>query len=209
MCFLQWGPVGKYICLQNSNVNVTSVTEIYMCNLVKNLPVLPDTLRKLYIDGISLERFPELPVSLRRLHIEICSAEISSLPDSLESFHVRNCPYKKLPELPPALTNFTCVGCNSLRKLPTLPLTLTEFHCVDCRLITQLPPFPPNLLIITCRNCMWLNLPSNIKYAKNMIKLTKIIRFLRNRNFYHRTKRFQILFDAGLYSDVINHILTY
>ena len=209
MCFIHGNHSGRYICLQSNNINISGVTELYVCSLVKNLPVLPDTLQKLYIHRASLERFPELPASLRRLHVEICSAEISSLPNSLESFYVRNCCYKKLPELPPTLTQFTCAGCDSLTKLPALPPTLIEFNCVSCRLITQLPIFPPNLLIITCHNCMWLNLPSNINYSKNMAKLTKIIRFLRNRNFYHRTKRFRILFDAGLYTDVINHILRY
>ncbi len=114
------------------HTNDKIINEMKLCDETKDtyeLPVLPNTITRLYIYSIILKPIKALPNMLVRLEID-------------------NSKLKYLPELPETLKYLDC-KCNELVELPKLPSKLHHLIC-DWNNLTYLPEIPKSLLCLSC-----------------------------------------------------------
>jgi Leucine-rich repeat (LRR) protein len=117
--------------------------EFYCCNQkLIELPILPDTLYKLYKLDCSHNYLTTLPELLITLRILYCS----------------NNHLTKLPELPLNLKKLYC-NFNKLTELPILPKNLKQLYC-GINNISELLELPKSIEIVDC-------LSNNIKYLSS------------------------------------------
>lgn len=105
------------------------------------LPVLPDTISRLYIDCINLKPIKILPNTLTRLEIEQTNL-------------------KYLPDLPETLIHLSCI-LNELVELPKLPNKLEQLNCYNNNL-TYLPELPKSIIKIYCGGNLIKKMPDSI-----------------------------------------------
>lgn len=119
-------------------------------NDVYELPVLPNTIEKLYINYINLKPIEILPNVLTKLEITYSNL-------------------KYLPELPETLKFLICTG-NGLVELPILPDGLCDLLCYTNQL-TYLPELPKSLCVLWCGGNLIKKMPDSIvNLLKNKIK---------------------------------------
>src|ERR1043165_5583899 len=140
----------KLTTLQLDNTNITGT-----------LPLLPDSLRELYI-GYSANITalpPVLPPLLYRLDVPYCAITVlPALPDSLRRLDCSGNHITSLPALPALLTSLYC-NVNNLTTLPPLPTGLRNISCNNNPL-TVLPALPSTLNYLDCSYCNLTSLPA-------------------------------------------------
>jgi hypothetical protein len=165
--------------IKTSSNDLESLEDIDLrCSNLKELPELPEVLRKLNCSYCpNLQKLPTLPSGLQELWCCDCPTlqELPTLPAGLQELGCRDCPnlqklptlpvglqrlvcggypnFKKLPELPERLEWLNCSYCPNLQELPELPERLKWLDCSHCPNLTKLPTLPAGLEVFDCRHC--------------------------------------------------------
>ena len=120
-------------------------------NQLRNLPQLPENVKKIYCTLNQLRTLPELP---KKLTILFCNnnqlVTLPRLPEKLEQLMCEFNQLQTLPELPEKLEGLFCNN-NHLVTLPRLPEKLTRLFCNNNQLRT-LPQLPQKLVSLFCRD---------------------------------------------------------
>lgn len=108
---------------------------------IYELPILPDTITRLYIDCINLK-------------------PIKTLPNILTTLEIEQTNLKYLPDLPETLKYLIC-ALNNLVELPKLPNKLEELNCYSNNL-TYLPELPKSISRVICSGNLIKKMPDSI-----------------------------------------------
>ena len=124
------------------------------------LPVLPNTIEKLYCMNTGLTHIDHLPDSLKLL---FCGgSQLTSLPILPQNIFQVDCSGNKLNSLPSLPESLLYLGCNNnqLTSLPKLPKNLITLSCANNK-IKHIPNIPSSLSKLTCDVAMIDNVPKN------------------------------------------------
>ena len=137
---------------------------LYSCCNLTYLPIIPNSLKYLYIGNTKIKDLPELPDSLEILTIFDTEIKIlPELPNSLKHLNIDNTKIKDLPELPNSLKHLS-MDDTIIENLPELPNSLEELECSRGNL-KYLPKLNKNIKIKIFNN---KNLIEHIEYNPNM-----------------------------------------
>jgi len=127
---------------------ITNILDFANMSL-KNLPEIPDNIKKLYVYNNQLTFLPKLPENLEELYCGNNQIEIlPTLPNSLVVIYCESNNINALPSLPKNLKILFCEN-NKLVSLPKLPPNLNLLYCVNNNIIS-LPELPKHLKVLVC-----------------------------------------------------------
>jgi hypothetical protein len=135
-------------------------------NNLKHLPTLPPTLEKLSCAANELIDLPRLPNKLVELNCEANRlTELPTLPTTLKKLHCYQNRLKTLPLLPRNLEILDC-NTNELTELPQLPYKLIFLGCND-NIVSELPELPNNLVRLYC----YINQLTKLPHLPNSLQV--------------------------------------
>lgn len=122
-------------------------------NIISYIPKLPDNLEVFDCsENQTLKGLPILPDSIKMLYINDCNIfELpKELPKELSILECAKNKLNKLPKLPKTLTELDC-SFNLLKKMTNLPESLIEINAQD-NFLSEIPSLPSKLVYLTLRN---------------------------------------------------------
>ncbi len=127
---------------------------------IKSIPVLPVSIKKLWMGYTGLNSLNELPPSLELLEVNRCPlTSLPALPSSLLILLCEESGLTSLPHLPEGLTDLYA-NYSPITSLPNIPASLNVLYIFSTK-ITYLPPFPDGLSYFKISDNMVDCIPSN------------------------------------------------
>jgi hypothetical protein len=131
--------------------------QAYVSDKIKIIKDLPDSIRTLYIYGLSITDIVNLPRDLRQLNIRDCDylQTIHSFPQKLLSLSMDEVKYDgphTLPPFPDSLRLIELIFVSELQEIPELPRELRSLHLCSTA-IKVLPTLPSKLIKCSISGC--------------------------------------------------------